>query len=72
MSFLLYLPAFISQRFIPQTSEISMGAILPRKIEARNEDTRDIREVFLYSLGCLHLKRRICGPVKRCEQVVSS
>jgi len=59
MSFSLYLPALISQRFIPQTSEMSIGAILPRNIEAKNEDTRDIREVALYSLGCLVLKRSI-------------
>lgn len=71
ISFLLYLPALISQRFIPQTSEISIGAILPREIEARNEDTREMREVFAYSLEGLVLKRSIRGPVKRCKLHVS-
>ena len=64
-SFSLYLPACMSHKFIPQTSEMSIGAILPRNIEARNEDTREIRDVFLYSSGCLVRKRRIWGPVKR-------
>lgn len=44
-----------------------MGAILPRKIEARKDETREIRDVFRYSCGCFVLKRDICGPVKRCE-----
>ena len=35
----------MSQRFIPQTSLISIGATLPRNMEARKEDTREIREV---------------------------
>ena len=53
------------QRFIPQTSEMSMGAMRPRKIEARKDDTRDIRWVEAYAPGCLRRKRMICGPVKR-------
>ena len=44
---------------------MSIAATLPKKIEARNEETSDIRDVFAYSLGCVVLKRRICGPVKR-------
>ena len=55
----------MSQRFIPHTSDMSIGATFPRKIEARNEETRDMRDVFWYSLGCLVLKRSICGPVNR-------
>jgi hypothetical protein len=38
-------PFLISQRFAPQTSLMSIGATLPRKMEARNEDTREIRAV---------------------------
>ena len=44
-SFLLNWPASMSHRFIPQTSEISIGATRPRKIDARNEDTSEILEV---------------------------
>lgn len=40
-------PALMSQRFIPQTSLISKGAILPRNTDARNEDTSVMREVAL-------------------------
>ena len=36
----------ISQRFMPHTSEMSMGATLPRKRVARKEETREMREVW--------------------------
>ena len=62
----------MSKRFMPQTSAISMGAILPRKIEARKEDTSEMREVLRYSFGCFNLNRRICGPVKRCDAILES
>ena len=52
---------------MPQTSAISIGAILPRKIEARKDETSEIREVFEYSMGCFVLNRSIWGPVKRCD-----
>jgi hypothetical protein len=32
-------------RFIPLASEISMGAIVPRKSEGRKEEIKEIREV---------------------------
>lgn len=41
----LHLEALISHKFMPQASLMSMGAILPRKMEARKEETRVIREV---------------------------
>lgn len=66
-SFSLNLPSLISHRFMPQTSEMSIGAILPRKIEARKDETKEIRDVFRYSCGCFVLKRDIWGPVKRCD-----
>jgi hypothetical protein len=40
-------PFLMSQRLAPHTSLMSMGATLPRKIEARNEDTREMRDVAL-------------------------
>lgn len=58
-------PALMSHRFIPQTSDISIGATFPRKTDARNEETRLIREASRYSSGCLCLNRNIWGPVKR-------
>ena len=39
-------PALMSHRFIPQTSDMSIGATFPRKIDARNEETREMREVL--------------------------
>lgn len=44
-------PFLISHRFAPHTSLISIGATFPRKTDARNEDTSDIREVALYASG---------------------
>lgn len=58
-------PALTSHKFIPQTSDMSIGATFPRNIDARNEETRQIREVARYSSGCLRLNRSIWGPVKR-------
>lgn len=43
----LQVAALISQRFMPQASLMSIGAILPRKMEARKDETRVIREVAL-------------------------
>lgn len=40
-------PEEMSKRFMPHASEMSMGAILPRKREARKEETSVIREVAL-------------------------
>ena len=61
----LQAPALISQRFMPQASLISIGAILPKNTEARNEETRVILLVALYTSGRSLWKRIICGPVKR-------
>lgn len=47
----LHVEALMSQRFMPQASLMSMGAILPRKMEARKEETRVIREVASYTSG---------------------
>ena len=41
----LQLAALMSQRFMPQASLMSIGAILPRKMEARKDETRVMREV---------------------------
>ena len=41
-----HVPALMSHRFIPQTSDMSIAATFPRKIDARNEDTREMREVL--------------------------
>lgn len=38
-------PVWISHRFIPQASLISMEAILPKKTEAKKEETRVMRDV---------------------------
>lgn len=38
-------PDLMSQRSMPQTSLMSKGAILPRKRDARKDETRVIREV---------------------------
>jgi hypothetical protein len=62
----------MSHRFAPVTSEISMGATLPRKIEARKEDTREMRAVALYASGYLSWNRRIWGPLKRYMVLVST
>lgn len=48
-------------------SEISVGATLPRNIDARKDDTREIRDVLSYFSAYLVLKRRIWGPVNRYE-----
>lgn len=53
------------KRFIPQTSEMSIGAIDPRNRDARKEETREMREVEAYSVGWSWRNRKICGPVKR-------
>jgi hypothetical protein len=37
----------MSQRLAPQTSEMSMGAIAPRKTEAKKDETREMRDVAL-------------------------
>ena len=55
----------MSQRLAPQTSEISIGAILPRKMEASQEETREMRLVWPYAWWLRRWKRRIWGPVKR-------
>ena len=47
MSCSLKAPALMSHRFMPQTSEMSIGAILPRKMEARNDETREMQDVLL-------------------------
>jgi hypothetical protein len=62
----------MSHRFAPVTSEISMGATLPRKTEARKEDTREMRAVALYASGYLSWNRRIWGPLKRFMVLVST
>ena len=41
----LQVPLLISHRFMPQTSLMSKGAMRPRKIEARKEDTNVMRDV---------------------------
>ena len=41
----LQAPALMSQRFMPHTSLMSKGAIRPRKMDARKEETRVMREV---------------------------
>lgn len=46
-----HLQVSISMRFMPLASEISMGAITPRNSEGIKEETKDIREVELYSSG---------------------
>ena len=46
-------PSLMFHRFIPQTSEISKGAMLPKNSDARNDDTSEIRDVFLYCSGYL-------------------
>lgn len=42
-----HLRVFMFIRFIPLASEFSIGAILHRKSDAKNEETRDIRAVKL-------------------------
>lgn len=54
-----HVPGLIFHRFMPQTSEISRGAILPRKMEARKEDTKQIRDVCSYFCGCCFLNLKI-------------
>ena len=49
------------------TSLMSMGAMRPRKMDARKEDTKVMREVAAYAEGYLVWKRRIWGPLKRWE-----
>jgi len=44
-------PEDMSKRFMPHASETSIGATLPRKIEARKEETNVIRDVALYTSG---------------------
>lgn len=44
-------PFLISHKLAPHTSLISIGATLPRKTDARNEETREIRDVALYASG---------------------
>lgn len=61
-------PFLMSQRLAPQTSLMSIGAILPRKMDARKAETREMRAVTLYESGYFSWKRLICGPLKRCEQ----
>lgn len=39
-------PALMSHKFMPQTSLMSNGAILPKNIEARKDDTSVIRVVL--------------------------
>lgn len=51
---------------MPHASEMSIGATLPRKSEARNDETSEIREVALYTSGRNLWNLMICGPVKRC------
>jgi len=46
-----HLRFLISHRFVPQTSLMSMGATVPRKMDAMKEDTRDMRAVALYASG---------------------
>jgi hypothetical protein len=38
---------------------MSMGAILPRNMDARKEETREMREVALYASRYFSWKRRI-------------
>ncbi len=45
-SFSFHPPLGMSQRSIPVTSEMSMCANLPRKTDARNDETREMREVL--------------------------
>lgn len=40
-------PEEMSNRFMPHASEMSIGAILPRKREARKDETSVMREVAL-------------------------
>lgn len=54
------------RRFVPPASLMSMGAMAPRKSEARKDDTSETREVAAQSAGWRVRKRRICGPLKRC------
>lgn len=42
----LQAPALISHRFMPQTSLMSKGAMWPRKIDDRNEETSVMRDVI--------------------------
>jgi hypothetical protein len=52
-------PLLMSHRFMPVTSLMSMGATLPRNTEAKNEDTREMRETSAKCSGYLVLKRMI-------------
>ena len=45
MSFSCQEARLMSQRFMPQTSEMSIGATFPRKREARKEETSEMRAV---------------------------
>lgn len=38
--------AEMSQRFMPQTSDTSIGATVPRKRDVRKEETREMRDVL--------------------------
>jgi hypothetical protein len=44
-------------RFMPLASEISMGAMDPKKSDGINDDTREMRAVASYTPG---RRRRIC------------
>jgi hypothetical protein len=46
-----------------------MGAMSPRKREARKDETSEMREVAAYMSGSLRRRRIICVPVKRCRGV---
>jgi hypothetical protein len=56
----------MEKRFAPHASLMSMGAMAPRKIDARKDETREILAVAAYSAGCVSRKRWIWGPLKRC------
>ena len=52
-----HVPLLMSHRLAPQTSLMSMGATLPRKMEARKDETSEMRAVALYASGYFSWKR---------------
>lgn len=58
-----HVPLLMSHRLAPQTSLMSMGATLPRKMEARKDETSEMRAVALYASGYFSWKRWIWGPL---------
>ena len=46
-----------------------MGAILPRRMDERNDDTKEMRDVCFHSFGYFWCHLLICGPLNLWKSV---